>query len=532
MLRSLVLALAALVATPLPGATAIFTVDSEADAPDAAQGDGACASAADGCTLRAAAEETNALPGPDSIGIPEGTYALSLGALALTDPVSLEGLSDRESVSIVGDGSNAVLGISVPEFSQSTVAHVSIRGGQRSGILTFGRGFGHYDSDLYLNDVLVEENRGPGVWVGAQRVWITDSLIRANDNTTIGFLGALRGGGVNLDEFADVRVSRSTITGNVARFGGGIGVEGDLEYLSIEESTISDNSAESGGGVSGGSSCSSVTRSTISGNTAARFGGGVRGSACFFLDDSTVSGNRAGERGGGLYLGSGTSVTFHSISHSTILENEAPVDAGLSVGTCFNLDVDLHHTILARNLAGSAASDCNVPREDPSIFCEGITFELNDNLLGDGSTCVANGTGVGEWEKECRDGIDDDGDGAVDWPEDRGCRSRYGLAEAPECDDGIDNDGDGAVDWDCAGVAPRRVQEAFGAQRSPADVIPVTSRADRNLHFGQRFPLRRARLGGETASRWGSSRRSTGRRRCGGFRARACRAWRRSCGAT
>jgi lysophospholipase L1-like esterase len=52
---------------------------------------------------------------------------------------------------------------------------------------------------------------------------------------------------------------------------------------------------------------------------------------------------------------------------------------------------------------------------------------------------------------ECDDGIDNDGDGASDL-EDFGCHSRGDLSEntAPNviiCDDGIDNDGDGAIDF-------------------------------------------------------------------------------------
>ncbi len=53
----------------------------------------------------------------------------------------------------------------------------------------------------------------------------------------------------------------------------------------------------------------------------------------------------------------------------------------------------------------------------------------------------------------CSDGIDNDGDGAVDHPADIGCQNIASDNENPRCDDGIDNDGDGKVDWDGAGVA-------------------------------------------------------------------------------
>lgn len=48
----------------------------------------------------------------------------------------------------------------------------------------------------------------------------------------------------------------------------------------------------------------------------------------------------------------------------------------------------------------------------------------------------------------CDDGFDGDGDGAFDYPEDVGCTSPTGVREDPACSDGIDNDGDGQIDWD------------------------------------------------------------------------------------
>ncbi len=56
----------------------------------------------------------------------------------------------------------------------------------------------------------------------------------------------------------------------------------------------------------------------------------------------------------------------------------------------------------------------------------------------------------------CMDGIDNDGDGYTDYPEDPGCSSkqdRSELNENIECDDGIDNDGDGVVDSNDGGCS-------------------------------------------------------------------------------
>lgn len=52
---------------------------------------------------------------------------------------------------------------------------------------------------------------------------------------------------------------------------------------------------------------------------------------------------------------------------------------------------------------------------------------------------------------QCNDGIDNDGDGKIDFPDDPGCTNATDDSEdslaAPQCSDGRDNDGDGKVDY-------------------------------------------------------------------------------------
>lgn len=48
----------------------------------------------------------------------------------------------------------------------------------------------------------------------------------------------------------------------------------------------------------------------------------------------------------------------------------------------------------------------------------------------------------------CNDGLDNDGDGWTDHPEDPGCRSAAQARENPSCQNGLDDDGDGAIDFD------------------------------------------------------------------------------------
>lgn len=48
----------------------------------------------------------------------------------------------------------------------------------------------------------------------------------------------------------------------------------------------------------------------------------------------------------------------------------------------------------------------------------------------------------------CADGLDNDGDGLVDFPADPGCFDAASTREDPECQDGIDNDGQAGIDFD------------------------------------------------------------------------------------
>ena len=48
----------------------------------------------------------------------------------------------------------------------------------------------------------------------------------------------------------------------------------------------------------------------------------------------------------------------------------------------------------------------------------------------------------------CGDGVDNDGDGLTDYPDDPGCQDAASYIDDPACQDGVDNDGDGLTDFD------------------------------------------------------------------------------------
>lgn len=69
---------------------ATYQVNDQADERDERPGDGICRAASGNCTLRAALEEANALPGADTIALEDGYYILSLGQLDVTDDLTLQ----------------------------------------------------------------------------------------------------------------------------------------------------------------------------------------------------------------------------------------------------------------------------------------------------------------------------------------------------------------------------------------------------------------------------------------------------------
>ena len=91
MIRYPLIALLALLPA-FPVAAATLVVDSGSDAADLIPGDGLCqADDGSGCTLRAALDETNALPGPDTIIVGSNVLrvSLELGSLLMTDNATL-----------------------------------------------------------------------------------------------------------------------------------------------------------------------------------------------------------------------------------------------------------------------------------------------------------------------------------------------------------------------------------------------------------------------------------------------------------
>ena len=163
--------------------------------------------------------------------------------------------------------------------------------------------------------------------------------------------GGAGGGGIS-NIAATLTVDNCTISGNTAEgrgWGGGI-----LNYggaLTVQNSTISGNcDSYIGGGIANWSGTTTVNNCTISGNTTRYGGGGITSyNGTLTMNNSTISGNTSDGAGGGAYICFAT----QNISNCTFSENTASQGGGL-----FNAgNLTLKNSIIANNTVTDSGAD-------------------------------------------------------------------------------------------------------------------------------------------------------------------------------
>lgn len=311
---------------PSSASAATFTVDDFGDysgASDASPGNGVCSSSGRACTLRTAAQEANALPGPDTIVVPVGAVSLALAGTfenaAATGDIDL-----TEDVTVVGHGAR-----------RSTI------------------GGGDVDRIFEVR---------PGVAAAIRNVTLRDG--KSPVDTTDGLHEAEGGGGI---------LNWGTLT-----------VEGASVVDNEADADPNDEAQQPGGGgiMNGGerlvdgfiapdAGTLTITRSTIARNVSQGPGGGIYNSVgTLALTNSTVSGNvrnacglACGETGAGIYLRMGSG----EVLNSTIAHNTRPEPAREEVGPDLAGALKVRNTIVSR-ASGETAS------------CAGATDSLGNNI--------------------------------------------------------------------------------------------------------------------------------------------------------
>ncbi len=365
-----------------------FDVTSTDDAVDVTPGDGLCAAAGGLCTLRAAVQETNVLPGHQTVILPAGDYVLTrdgyeenesaVGDLDITDDLTIvgAGASDtgitedafavdrifdvREGVVSVRDLTihdvfmSAILsfdetcGGGIRNAGDLTVSHVVIRDN------TFRRGGGgvcNNGGTLRLSDSLIEGNiaaltgPGGGVYNRGGLAILERLMISSNHGDTTG------GGGIANHGSMTVRDSLITAntTGGQAEGAGGIHNFGAGSFLVIINSTISDNRADPQGGSPGGGGISNKDDGTI------------------IMINSTVAGNEASSEAGGIFTRNDGSVT--TLINTVVADNQG--------GNCPQVGFYVPPQSLGHNLDSDGSCGLSGPGDLSGV--DPLLGELADN---------------------------------------------------------------------------------------------------------------------------------------------------------
>ena len=247
--------------SPTVAAAKKFTVNSLVDLPDLTPGDDKCVSYLVTlapyvfifCTLRAAIEEANSLPGRDEIIVGPGTYVLGVagadedgaatGDLDITESVSLTGKGRQVTVIDGGGldrifdihGSDAIVEMSDLSLRNGKIITGSEEEGQGGGAIRNSASLTLERVDLMENVVLgngLGSNGGALSNEGMCR--LKDSSIFANESRS--------GGGLWNGREATMQVEQTTLRHNHGSVGGGVCNRGDLTLLN---STVSNNRKDS-----------------------------------------------------------------------------------------------------------------------------------------------------------------------------------------------------------------------------------------------------------------------------------------------
>ena len=184
-------------------------------------------------------------------------------------------------------------------------------------------------------------------------------------------------------------VTDSRINGNRGGNGGG-GIAAEASAASLTGSQVADNTAGAaiGGGVF---NVGTITRSTVSGNTAV-FGGAVEDYPGVFMTitDSTLAGNRAGANGGALDINQQITVT-----RSTIANNEAGGNAFEGLGAAAEIEGSAKLVVSDSTVAGNTtrpAGRGSIDNFGGSLVLSFGTLSGSQGLLTGSGSASATGT--------------------------------------------------------------------------------------------------------------------------------------------
>jgi len=272
--RCTVLACMLMAAAPLAALT--FNVNTSVDSVDANTADGVCADGSGNCSLRAAVMESNASSGFDTINLPAGTYALTIGSGSSDLDASIGDLDlSSGGAAFVGAGADTTI-IDAAAISHR-IFHIPVDI-FFSGLVSF--------SDLTLRG-----GNSSGVFGSGAAVEVSSRFASSNTFTRVVVSGNT--GGSAISTRADTVINASVVSNNS---GNGLFQTNDaanpgdrVKTLDITDSTFEGN-GETGIAI-GNNDGGSMVNSTVSGNGVNGFSAQFTTFNDFVITNSTIANN-------------------------------------------------------------------------------------------------------------------------------------------------------------------------------------------------------------------------------------------------
>lgn len=352
-MRTTLLCSIMLILTAPAAPAAEFVVDTTADSVDAVPGDGECADALDRCSLRAAVQEVNALPGMDRIRLFAGSFVFSIAGreeeLAATGDLDV-----TDDVEIVGAGRDSTI---VDADALDTVVEIHPGVGQvRLEALTLRNGFYPIENGPTPCGI---PGCGAGGLVNAPGAELTLYDVAVRDNRSDRQAGAIfnRGGCVRGDYVAITGNGRLDPDADTAQpWAGAVYSNGEGACLELDHSELADNEGLSAGAILIDDTHLVIQRSLIRNNR------GIQTGTFLFnlrnqvlLENVTITGNEGGTE---TILNDGGSIVH--IRNCTITGNSGSLTGGIAdVHGGFGL-ITLSNTLLTGNHSESGDPDCQL----------------------------------------------------------------------------------------------------------------------------------------------------------------------------
>ncbi|NER78777.1 MAG: hypothetical protein F6K42_04205, partial [Leptolyngbya sp. SIO1D8] len=312
------------------------------------------------------------------------TITLAGTELAVTTSLTIDGdLNNDGTPDITVDANDSSRVFNVTDSNNGVAQSVIIDGLIVTGGNTTGNGGGISNRETLLlsNSIVTGNAAGDNVVEGGAGIYNRTATLTV-ENTTISSNTAFGyGGGIRNTNAAVLIVNNSTISNNTSfnatnTFYRGGGIHTQSSSVFINNSAISGNTARLGGGIQSTDSDLTITNSTLSGNSSTSSGGGIYGRDNGFLkiSNSTISGNSSGSDGGGVKTISASHTT--TITTSTFADNTSG-SGGDGISATNSSTATLANTIVAN---GTSQTDV---RGNVSTF-------LGVNIVEDGSKTGTN----------------------------------------------------------------------------------------------------------------------------------------------